>query len=354
MANTITSPNMNLPVPVATVDPGPDYAFNLVLCLNSIDSHNHSSGQGVPIPPGGLNINSDLTFQQNNATSLRSVRFFPQSSPLALAADVGCLYESGVDLYYNDGSGNQVRITQSGGVAGSPGSIASLASPASATYVSGTATFVWQSAANTPANLDAASIILRNLSASSKGLTLNPPAAMGADFSLTLPSIPIAQSFITLDASGNFGTPVAYPLPTAGIANGAVTRAKLAAVGQQVSSSSGLYTTTSTSFVTVTNLSITLTTTGRPVIVFLQSDGSGNASYMGPSLTGQIQFLRITRNGSEIARIRVSSSAQIIAAFPFMQLDTPAAASNVYEVQTLLVGSGNVSCAYFQLVAYEL
>lgn len=197
------SPNMSLIIPTTGVTAGPEYANDVNSSLTILDAHTHSPGSGVQVTPSGLNINADLSMGSNNLTLARSVRFQTQASPLALVTDLGCLYESGVDLYYNDGSGNQIRITQSGGVVGSPGSISGLTSPASATYVSVDSTFVWQSAANTPANTDTASVILRNLVANSKGLTLSPPNAMAANYSLVLPSLPGSTSFLTLDSSGN-------------------------------------------------------------------------------------------------------------------------------------------------------
>lgn len=204
MANTTTSANMLLPIPVVGVDPGPQYGTDVNSCLTIIDGHNHTPGLGVAIPTDGLNINADLTFNDVNAISLRSVRFQTQGSPLSGPSDLGCLYESGVDLYYNDGSGNQVRITTGGALAGTPGSISGLAPPASASYVSLSSTFVWQSAALTPANMDFASAILRNLTASSKGLTLSPPNAMAADYTITLPALPVGQTkFVSMDTSGN-------------------------------------------------------------------------------------------------------------------------------------------------------
>lgn len=203
MAGSTVSANMNLVIPTVGVEPGPQWASDINASLTIIDAHNHSAGSGVPITPSGMNISSDLTMNSNNLISARSLKMTAQVSPLALAADVGCLYVSGVDLYYNDENGNQVRITQSGGVSGTPGSIAGLVSPASATYVPGTQTFVWQSAASTPANMDAASYIFRNLVASSKGLTLSPPAAMAADYALVLPNLPVSTKIMVLDSSGN-------------------------------------------------------------------------------------------------------------------------------------------------------
>lgn len=246
MANTINSANMLMPIPVVGTDPGPDYATDINSCLTILDGHNHSPGYGVAIPSDGLNINSDLTFNNSNATNVKSIRFQIQGSPLATASDIGCIYESGVDLYYNDGNGNQIQITSGGALAGTPGSISGLVSPASASYVALSSTFVWQSASLTPAIMDAASYIFRNLAASSKGLTLQPPAAMAADYIITLPTLPASQKFLTLDASGVMAASWApdnatltvssnlLKVANAGIgttqlADGSVTAAKLAA-----------------------------------------------------------------------------------------------------------------------------
>lgn len=220
--------DMNLPIPVVGVDPGPDWALNINSCLTIIDSHDHTSGKGIQITPNGLNINTDLSFAGNNATNLRSTRFIAQGSPLSLSSDLGCLYVSGSDLYFNDASGNQIRMTIAGGVNGSPGSISNLIAPASATYVSGTATFVWQSAVNVAANMDNASVILRNQTINSKGLTLSPPNAMGSDYSIVLPFLPVSQSIMTIDASGNIATPGVYPITGSSIANNTITSANIA------------------------------------------------------------------------------------------------------------------------------
>ena len=201
------TPNMSLPVPGVGLTAGPVYATDLNNCLSILDSHDHSAGRGVQITPAGLNISADLTFNNNNATNLRSVRLQSQGAPLALASDLGCLYEVNADLFFNDGNGTAIRLTQSGGIAGAPGSISGLVSPASATYIPISSTFVWQSGANLAANLDAASILLRNLTVNSKALTLQPPSAMAANYSLTLPTLPSVQSFMTLDAFGNMSAP---------------------------------------------------------------------------------------------------------------------------------------------------
>ena len=199
MPNFLLSPNMNLPIPVPGVDPGPDYANNLNSSLTLIDQHNHSPGYGVQINPSGLDINADLSFNSNNATDMRSVRFSSQGSPLALVTDLDCIYVSGVDLWYNDGNGNQVKITNNGSVNATTSGI--FDPPASAEFVAGT--LVVDADVNTPANIQVASVLLGNNVANSKFLTLQPPNAMAANYSITLPALPASTSPLQIDSSGN-------------------------------------------------------------------------------------------------------------------------------------------------------
>ena len=202
--SVIISPNMSLPVPVVSVEPGPNWAQDVNSCMSVIDGHNHSPGSGVQLTSNAFNINADLPFNNNNAITLKSIRFSPQSSPLATPADVGCLYESGVDLYYNDGAGNQVRITQSGSVTGSAGTITGLPSgTASASYAAGT--FSFRSATNTPANFELGPIILGRNAALSKTITFSPDAAQAANYNLTFPAAaPANGQLLVSDGSGNF------------------------------------------------------------------------------------------------------------------------------------------------------
>lgn len=265
MAGSITTTYMSMPSPIPTQQVGPEWAYDISACLNIVDQHNHSAGQGQQIQPNGMNINDDLPFNSNNATLLRTLRFDPQASTITNAApDVGALYVVGNELYYNDVTGgNQIQITTNGNVNAGAGSISGLPSgTASAAYNSGT--FTWQSATNTAANMDFASAILRNSSASSFGLTLNPPAAMGADFSLTLPSLPVSVTKIMqMDTSGNMSAAIVVDnstlqlvsntlsiknsgVGTTQIADGAVTKAKLASdatqLNEQIFTSNGTFT----------------------------------------------------------------------------------------------------------------
>lgn len=386
MSDFNVSNNMSLPIPVTGVDPGPDWANNLNACLTIVDGHNHSPGSGVQIVPSGININSDLSFGVHNAVMLRSANFSVQPAPLALGTDVGCLYVSGVDLYFNDELGNQVRITQSGGVAGSPGSIAGLASPASATYVAGSQTFVWQSAANTPANMDNGSVILRNLVANSKGLTLNPPAAMGSDYSITLPTLPSVLEVLTLDNSGNMGVQtydqVAQNMTSVGAnaigvsmtatgadavgasmsATGAnavansrtrATGVTVGAGGVAIGVTTGAFTTSSGTFQQVTTC--TLTTTGRPVRVALVPDGSGNTSEVNPASNNMLIDMS-NASTSTIFRMHLGGNNNLPGSFEALD-STVAGLPGTYTYTAAIRsdgGSGTMFFTYLRIVAYEL
>lgn len=111
---TTTTPDMGLILPDVSVTAGPQWATLLNAALTAIDSHNHSTGQGVAINPSGLNINADLTFAQNNATNLRSARLFNNSSFSAGVNDLTCLYALNNELYYRDGAGNTIQFTSGG------------------------------------------------------------------------------------------------------------------------------------------------------------------------------------------------------------------------------------------------
>lgn len=205
MATTL-SPNMSLPIPTVGQEAGPDYASDVNSSLTILDQHTHAAGSGVPITPDAININTALAFNGNFASGVAGLSLTPQGS----APSNVTVYASGNDLYFVDGLGNNIRITQSGAVAGTPGSIANLVPPASASYSAGSSTFVWQSNTSIAANMDFGAAIMRNISPNSTfALTLRPPAALGSNYTLTLPTIPGSASFMALDSSGNMSATIA-------------------------------------------------------------------------------------------------------------------------------------------------
>lgn len=159
---------------------------------------------------------------------------------------------------------------------------------------------------------------------------------------------------------------------TSTIADQNVTQAKLAARstgttvgagGIAVSNSSGSFTTTSTSFVDVTNLSVTITTTGRPVSVFIINDGGGvqtNFSVANTTLSLLTANLRYVRGSTEITQYGINlqvGSVQTLGmgSMPPGTVDVVAAGTYTYKVQILVgASSSSGSLSNAKLVAYEL
>lgn len=353
MTNTTTSPNMNLPVPTVSEDPGPDWASNLNACLAAIDSHNHSSGQGVSITPDGININADFSLNNFNVTTTRSLRFTPQSGSITDPADLGCLYENGVDLYYVDGAGNQVRITQGGSVTGSSGTITGLPSgTASASFSAGTFTF--QSATNTPAAMNFGPTTIGQNVVSGFGVTVSANASQASNYALSFPvALPASTKFATIDSSGNIGDSYDVDNSTLEVVASVIqvkdlgiTNAKLAAANIATSSSSGSFTTTSATYVNVTNLSVTISTVGRPVMIFFNPPGatSSDIGFVGAGAAGSGSF-RILRSGGAISTTVVSTTANnsLVPPGSLNFIDQPSAGSHTYVLQAQRnIASGSV------------
>lgn len=155
---------------------------------------------------------------------------------------------------------------------------------------------------------------------------------------------------------------------TAKIAANAVTRAKLVAVGQQQSGSIA-FTTASTSYVDITGASITITTTGRPVVLMLIADGSAT-SYVGISLTSPAgfvgrsyaAFIKLVRDATDIQTHVISDTAEQTASNVGMQIpaslvyfDVPGAGTYTYKLQGIVNGADELLDVFnCRLVAYEL
>lgn len=278
------TPFMFLDLPTVSTTEGPDWAEAINVALGSegtgVSGHDHTSGKGVPIPSAGFNIDADLDFQQWSAINLVSSQYVDQEDAIS---GTNLTYFLSGDLYVIDGSGRSVRITENGAIsAASFGGITGLVSPASASFA--TDTFTWLYDTGKYALMASGPLLLRRDGETNPNrIKLTPPASLAADYDLTLPSaLPASSSYLLSNSAGAVSfatTAIASSVDTAAIQPLAVTRAKQAAVGQQISSSSSTYTTSSASFTAITNLSVTITTTGRPVVVGTRSANALGASF---------------------------------------------------------------------------
>lgn len=377
---------MGLILPTINVDSGLTWEQGVNSNSTILDGHDHSPGNGVQISPSSINVNGSFSFNNNSAINLKALVLTPQSS----FTSVNSVYSIDADLYYNDGNSNVVRLTSGGTVNATSSGISS--GTASASFVS--SVLVVNSASNTPANIQGGSLLLGNNLSGSKYLTLAPPSAMAANYSLILPSLPAVQSFMTLDSSGNMAAPWTVDsstivvssnvvqVPASGItvtqlAANAVTQEKVAirstgttvgTGGFAVSASSGIFSNATTTPQGVTNLSVTITTLGNPVVVGLAPDGSSNvasftlrAASTTTLMRGTVTILRgnvpISNQNFEIQN---SNAAQVLSIPPAafnMLPDIVAAGTYNYTVNISLAsisGPGTVLAEWCTLYAYEM
>lgn len=114
MPTYTADPITGILIPIVGSDPGPDYASHVSDALTKLAHLTHTGASnldGYQIPAAGLNVNADVSIQSNNLTALRSIRYTSQASTLAGSGDIDCVYVSGNNLFYNNGSGTPVQLT---------------------------------------------------------------------------------------------------------------------------------------------------------------------------------------------------------------------------------------------------
>lgn len=134
--------------------------------------------------------------------------------------------------------------------------------------------------------------------------------------------------------------------------------------GLAISSGSGDFSTTSSSFVDITNLSLTITTSGRPVRVFTIPDTSitngrnGFVCALGASYSlnspANIQAVRGTVSVGIIAFQPSTINTAITVPPIFESIDFPPAGTYTYKLQLHNAASGTAYCRYARLIVYEI
>jgi hypothetical protein len=393
------TPYMNLDLPTVNVTSGPEWASKLNIAFEALDAHDHSDGKGARVSPAGMNINGDLEFNDNNAVELKSARYNNQGAALAGINDIRCVYVSGNDLYYNNGTGTAVQITAGAGLnAASIGGIGGdyASSSASVSYSNANKTFSFTQSANTAAHLDAGNVIIREPTASANGITLKSPISLGSAYNFIFPTgLPSSgqTKILSIDSSGQVGAlydsdnstievssnelrvkdggitaskMASNAVATATIQDGAVTHAKRGAVPYSVSSSSGNYSRTSGAEADITNLSVSFTSIGRPVRIQFIGDTT-NPSFLssigisrGTSGTAEA-YIYIYRDSTVIAEFPLaltagsSSPSYIIPASSISHTDFPAAGTYTFKARCESDGLGTtLNVTSVKLMVYEL
>ena len=114
MATNTIDPVTGIVIPTPGEEPGEQYAVDIsngMLTLAHLTHTGEANQDGYQIPAAGLNIDADVSCQNNNLTNLRSIRLTEQSSTLSGVGDLDCVYDVNGNLFFNNGSGTPVQIT---------------------------------------------------------------------------------------------------------------------------------------------------------------------------------------------------------------------------------------------------
>jgi len=133
------------------------------------------------------------------------------------------------------------------------------------------------------------------------------------------------------------------------------------------SSSSGTYSNATTTFTDVTNLSVTITTHGRPVLVAVVGTGTLGGLYVqntsssgNTAAAGEMKILRDSTDISYQSIQCIDSSStngadpQLYVPSGMLVIDFPAAGTYTYKMQARAASSDNVKVTQMKLVAVEL
>lgn len=229
-----TTPNMNLTLPVVSQTPGPTWANQINADLSVIDSHNHipDINGGVAITTAALDIDADVSFNQFSAIGLNTARFVNRAS----IPSAGSLYITNGDLWYSYDGALAARITDGGNIAGSPGSISGLVSPAAVIYDAPSGTFSFYSDQTPPAQigiLAARQMILRSSSSASPITIATSPSA--TSYTMTLPTaVPGSAGIVGFATNGVLSAVV--PDSTISVSSSAIGVASLGITSAQIAS----------------------------------------------------------------------------------------------------------------------
>ena len=364
--------NLNLPIVGPLGTQGPDWATDINTALDLIDSHDHSPGKGKQLTLSSLIVNQPLQMNSFGITQIASLALDNLGTQ---PTDANLIYEYNGELFFNDASANQVQLTSGGAInVSSLGAITGDYSTSSAdlTYSDTTKTFSFYQSTGVYASVDQGPLKIYQNIPSSPYFVIKQSSSQTGNLDWTLPSsYPASTLPLKVSPAGELSTgqiqtveigdgQITAPkmavdsVDTTNIKDGSVTRQKFAPLAQQISSPVASYTNGTFSDITVPSLTVTLTTTGRPVVIGFSSGaifGYGRA------------VITIVENGTTAVTATefglVSSVGELVyyGVGAFTTLYAPSAGTYTYTVNARCVSGGSFNQINIQntkLFAYEL
>ena len=322
MSKTLQTIAMGMLLPVPTEETGPAYAIELVTAFNIIDIHNHTSGFGIKFTAESLNINADLSFQSFNAELIRASRLSDNTAALSGTDDKCALSTVGGDFYYNNLTTN-IHFTS--GIALNGASVGAISgdyatSTASEYYSSLTKTFYFTQLSNVSANIACGDLFIYNSTFANYVRFISSAIAL---YNLTLPAIPVSTKMLTVDA---YGVLIALYSPdnvtieldgsnNLRLKDSSIINAKIVAPTSNFAGNASQYsvdTISANTWFTVSAFNVTLTTSGRPIMLWFTCNDSTyqNLQFFDNHSSSAVQkvYIKIIRDTTDVAAYFVAEN----------------------------------------------
>lgn len=210
-------------IPTVSVTVGPTYAAGVNACLEEI-----RATLDAKVTPAGFDVNAALSFLSGGTnypvTNLERANFQNKGAAISASVYPNALYVVNGDLYYNDNSGNQVRIinagalniSATGGITGSGYGSGSV----EVNWSAGDSAYKLKSGASSYASAWMNDLYLNDGDTNFVRITAQ---AMGADYALTLPAaLPGSTQILQVSSSGTVSASntVANPVTFSGSITG--------------------------------------------------------------------------------------------------------------------------------------
>lgn len=200
-----TSISAALPVVSSTL--GPAYATLLRAWCDEVEARLEGK-----VTPAGMNMNAALEMNDFEITELDAAQFTANLATLSGAGNARKIYVANGELYFTDGDGAVVQLTENGALATGGGALKTIEgdysadSAASLDYTSASTRFRLLSNDSTIVHARAQMSDLRLVGTGANpsfGVVVDVPA-LSASYSLTLPAaVPAATELVSMSAAGD-------------------------------------------------------------------------------------------------------------------------------------------------------